>query len=51
MGIMTPLLSILRNVAFPGASGIFYFVAGAISFTWVSTVAWRLSAGESVPPR
>lgn len=48
---MTLLLSILRNVAFPGASGICYFAAGAISFTWLSAVVWRLFAGESVPPR
>lgn len=51
VGIVTLLLIVLGNAAFPGAAGIFYFAAGAISFTWLSTVAWRLSTGESAPSR
>lgn len=44
-GATTPLLLILGTAAFTGAAGIFYFAAGVISFSWLSTVAWRL-AGE-----
>lgn len=46
VSITTPLLIILGTAAFPNSSGIFYFAAGAISFTWLSTVAWARRTNE-----
>lgn len=44
-GVTTPLLLILGTVAFPDTSGVFALAAGAISFSWLSAVAWRLAGG------
>lgn len=46
VAVATPLLMLLGTVAFPNTLGIFYFGAGAISFTWLSVVAWRLRANS-----
>lgn len=41
-GAATPLLIIFGTTLFTGASGIFYFAAGVVSFTWLSAAAWRI---------
>lgn len=47
-GVGTPALIVLGSSVFSDASGVFFFAAGALSFTWLSAVAGRLSA-ETTP--
>jgi len=46
-GIAAPLLVVL-GMAKPDAAGVFFALAGAVAFGWLSVVCWRLATSSPV---